>query len=90
MDTSILKTSYAKSIAYIDTTKKKINHTLTQEGKILIKYDTIVQIQNVDKIIERDVPIEVEVIKYKRDTLFWVLAGWAVICILYFIIKLKI
>ena len=26
---------------------------------------------------------EVEVIKYKRDTLFWVLVGWALLCIAY-------
>lgn len=87
IDTSYIKTSLAESTAYLDTTQRKLVHTLTQRGEIKIKYDTIISVQYVDRIIEKDVPIEVEVIKYKRDTFFWILLGWAVICVLTVIYK---
>ena len=88
VDTSFLKTSLAESIAYLDTTNKKIVHTLTQKGEITTKIDTVVKFQYIDKIIEKEVPVQVEVIKTKYDTLFWVLAGWAVLCIVFVILKL--
>ena len=89
IDTSYIKTSIAESIAYVDTTERKLHHTLKQTGALKVKYDTIISVQYVDRVITKDVPIEVEVIKYKRDTFFWVLLGWALLCIGYAIIKLK-
>lgn len=83
VDTSYLKTSLAESVAYLDTVERKLHHTLTQKGEVKIKYDTIVKVQYVDRIIKQDVPVQVEVVKYKRDTFFWVLLGWAVLCIAY-------
>lgn len=88
MDTSYLRTSYAESVAYVDTVKRKLHHTLEQRGEVKIKYDTIVKVQYVDRIIKQDVPIEVEVIKYKRDTLFWCLLAWAIFCVV--LVGLKI
>lgn len=90
LDTSYLKTSVAESVAYVDTTKRKLHHTLTQKGEIKVVYDTIVKVQYVDKYITKDVPVTVEVIKYKRDALFWVLVAWAAVCIVYVIVKLTI
>lgn len=87
VDTSYLKTSLAESTAYLDTINRKIHHTLTQRGEIKIKYDTVFKVQYVDRIVEKDVPIEVEVIKYKRDTFFWVLLGWAILCVFGLILK---
>lgn len=89
VDTSYLKTTLAESTAYLDTTQRKLVHTLTQKGELEIIYDTIVKFQYVDKVIEKEVPVEVEVIKYKRDALFWVLVCWALLCIGYTVIKLK-
>lgn len=83
IDTSYLKTSLAESVAYLDTTERKLHHTLTQKGEVKIKYDTIVKVQYVDRIVEKEVPVEVEVIKYKRDTFYWVLLGWAALCVGY-------
>lgn len=80
MDTSYLKTSVAESIAYVDTANKKLNHTLTQKGEIKTVHDTIIKITYKDVFIEKEVPVTVEVIKYKRDALFWCLVGWAVFC----------
>lgn len=82
IDTSFLKTSLAESVAYLDTVERKLHHTLTQKGEVKIKYDTIVKVQYVDRIIKQDVPVQVEVIKYKRDALFWCLLGWAVFCVI--------
>lgn len=90
IDTSYLKTSLAESIAYIDTLERKLHHTLTQKGEIKIKYDTIVKVEYVDRIITKEVPVEVEVIKYQRDTFFWVLLGWAVLCFGFAIIRFLI
>ena len=88
IDTSYLETSVAKSTAYLDTAKRKLHHTLEQTGTIKYVYDTVHVVEYVDRIIERDVPVEVEVIKYKRDALFWVLVGWALLCIAYAVIKI--
>lgn len=88
LDTSYLKTSVAESVAYLDTAKRRLHHTLEQKGTIKTVYDTIIKVQYVDRIVEKDVPVEVEVIKYKRDTLFWVLVGWALLCIAYAVLKL--
>lgn len=88
IDTSYLRTSYAESYAYIDTTERKLHHTLSQRGEVKVKFDTIVKIQYVDRIVEKDVPIEVEVIKYKRDTFFWVLLGWATFCVVAVILSI--
>lgn len=88
IDTSYLQTSFAESIAYVDTTKHKLHHTLRQRGEIKIEYDTIVKVQYVDRVIKQDVPIEVEVIKYKRDSLFWGLLAWAILCLLIFVLSI--
>lgn len=90
IDTSYLKTSIAESVAYLDTAKKKLHHTLTQNGEIKTKYDTIIKIEYEERLIEREIPVEVEKIKYKRDALFWVLAVWAIICIIYGILKINL
>lgn len=82
IDTSFLKTSLAESVAYLDTVERKLHHTLTQKGEVKIKYDTIVKVQYIDRIIKQDIPVQVEVIKYKRDALFWCLLGWAVFCVI--------
>lgn len=87
IDTSYIKTTLAESTAYLDTTQRKLHHTLKQTGELKVKYDTIISVQYVDRIIEKDVPIEVEVIKYKRDTFFWVLLGWALLCVVVVILK---
>lgn len=88
IDTSYLRTSYAESCAYVDTTERKLHHTLSQRGEVKVKFDTIVKIQYVDRIVEKDVPIEVEVIKYKRDSLFWGLLAWAILCVVAVILSI--
>lgn len=67
--TSILRTSVALSEAKIE--KGMLHHRLEQKGQVKAQIDTVVTVQYVDRIIEKEVPIEVEVVKYKRDTIFW-------------------
>ena len=90
MDTSYLKTNVAESIAYVDTAKRKIHHTLTQKGELTGELDTIIKVQYVNRVIEKNIPVKVEVIKYKRDSLFWVLSAWALICFVTVFLKLFI
>ena len=87
IDTSYLKTSIAESIAYIDTTKMQLHHTLEQKGTLEVRYDTIVKVEYVDRIITKDVPIiqEIEVPRY--DTFFWILLGWTLFTILVMILR---
>jgi hypothetical protein len=88
IDTSYLETSVAKSLAYLDTTKRKLHHTLEQKGTIKYIHDTVHVVEYIDRIVEKEVPVEIEVVKYKRDSLFWVLVGWALLCVAYAIIKI--
>lgn len=90
LDTSYLKTSLAESVAYLDTAKKQIHHTLEQKGTVQVQYDTVVKFEYVDRVITKEIPVEVEVIKYKRDALFWVLVGWALFTILIVLLRLCI
>ena len=90
MDTSFLKTSLAESMAYIDTTNNKLQHSLTQKGNLKVLIDTVVEVQYVDRIVNRDVPVEVEVIKYKRDLLFWLLIGLEIFSLMYIAAKIYI
>lgn len=67
--TSILRTSVALSEARVE--KGTLHHRLEQKGQVKAQIDTVVTVQYVDRIIEKEIPIEVEVVKYKRDTIFW-------------------
>lgn len=69
IDTSILETSVAKSVAFLDATKRKIHHTLEQKGQLKVEIDTCYITKIEEKIVYQDRPIEVEV--PKRDNIFW-------------------
>lgn len=88
LDTSYLKTSVAESVAYLDTAKRQIHHELAQNGHLQAVLDTVIVVEYVDRVIEKEVPVEVEIIKYRRDALFWVLVGWALLCLIYAIMKI--
>lgn len=88
IDTSYLETTVAKSTAYLDTSRRKLHHTLEQKGTIEYVYDTVHVVEYVDRVYEKEVPVEVTVTEYKRDALFWVLVGWAIVCIVYAVLKI--
>ena len=78
--TSILRTSIAFSEARIHN--GSLHHRLEQKGSIKTKIDTIIKVQYVDKIIEKEIPVEVIVEKYKRDSFFWISIIFNIIIIL--------
>lgn len=88
--TSILRTSVALSEAKVE--KGMLHHKLEQNGTILTQIDTVIKMQYVDKIIEKEVPVEVEVIKYKRDTIYWfsIILNVVVLMVILFKIYLKL
>lgn len=88
IDTSYLETSVASSIAYLDTVNRQLHHELAQKGHLQAILDTVIVVEYVDKVIEKEVPVEVEIIKYRRDALFCVLVGWALLCLAYAILKI--
>lgn len=62
VDTSNLETSVAKSQAYLDTINKKMVHTLTNKKTSLpVKIDTIVKVQYLNKVVEKEIIQEVPV-----------------------------
>lgn len=69
IDTSVLETSIAKSMAYLDTTERKLHHTLEQKGELKTTIDTFYITKVEEKIVYQDKPIPVEV--PKRDNIFW-------------------
>ena len=89
--TSILRTSVALSEAKIE--KGMLHHKLEQQGQIKTVYDTIVTVQYVDRIVEKDKIIEVEVEKkYIPEWCYWCLIYAIVLTLLvafYVYLKLK-
>lgn len=69
LDTSVINTSYAKSVAYLDTNLMTINHSLEQKGKIQVPIDTILITKEVIK--ENEIPVYYEKTIPKRDGYYW-------------------
>lgn len=86
IDTSILETSVAKSTAYLDTTKRKLHHTLEQKGQLKVEIDTCYITKIEEKIVYQDRPIEVEV--PKRDNIFWFSIIFNIVILLIAIMRL--
>ena len=88
IDTSVIKTSYAESIAYIDTLNKEIVHTLEQKGELKTPIDTMYLINYIDREVEKVVIKEVEVEVPEYNGFFYFLLSYFVLCLLYFIFKI--
>lgn len=94
LDTLFMDIETASSKAYLDTTNMLLRGELKSKKKEVVKYQTIIEYRDrVDTVyIKEPQPYEVEKIKYKRDTLFWMSLIGNIIVILYlaFRIYLKI
>lgn len=75
--TSILSTSLATSEAKIQ--KGMLHHSLEQKGTIPVRIDTVVTVQYVDRIVEKEIPIITEVEKPYIPTFFWIITIYAAI-----------
>ena len=74
---SQISTSLAFSEAKVE--KGILTHTLEQKGQIKTKIDTFFMVKYIDRIVEKEVPVEVEVEKPYIPTFFWIVAIYAVI-----------
>lgn len=88
IDTSYLETSVARSVAYLDKEKKQLAHSLEQKGEVKTKYDTVIVVEYVDKYIEREIPVPVEVEKPYIPDFFWIVTIYAAIISTWWLIKL--
>lgn len=87
---SVLRTSVAESEAKIQ--QGMLHHSLKQTGKVKVKVDTVVRVQYVDRLINKEVPVEVvKEVKYIPD-LYWysLIFNVIVLCYIAFKIYLKI
>lgn len=67
---SILSTKLATSEARVE--KGMLHHKLTQKGALKAQIDTVVTVQYIDRIINKEIPIEVIVEKKVIPTWCWV------------------
>lgn len=74
---SQISTSLAFSEAKVE--KGVLTHTLEQKGQIYAKIDTFFMVKYIDRIVEKEVPVEVEVEKPYIPTIFWIMAIYAAI-----------
>ena len=74
---SQISTSLAFSEAKVE--KGILTHTLEQKGQIKTKIDTFFMVKYIDRIVEKEVPVEVEVEKPYIPTFFWIVAIYAAI-----------
>jgi hypothetical protein len=90
--TSVLTTSLAHSEAKID--KGILTHTLEQKGSVKTQIDTFFVVEYVDRIVEKEVPIRVEVEKEVIPNWMWWAFIYGIVLTLvligYIIIKVKL
>ena len=82
---SQISTSLAFSEAKVE--KGVLTHTLEQKGQIKAKIDTFFMVKYIDRIVEKEVPVEVEVEKPYIPTFFWIVTIYAAIITLFIAFK---
>lgn len=82
---SQISTSLAFSEAKVE--KGILTHTLEQKGQIKAKIDTFFMVKYIDRIVEKEVPVEVEVEKPYIPTFFWIVTIYAAIITLFIALK---
>ena len=74
---SQISTSLAFSEAKVE--QGVLTHTLEQKGQIKTKKDSFFMVKYIDRIVEKEVPVEVEVEKPYIPTFFWMVTIYAAI-----------
>lgn len=87
-DSSHLETKYAVSDAVIDTTGYLRHILKNKSGDIPVRVVTKEIISYRDSIITKEVPIEVEVIKYKYNKIFYFFLIWFFVTFCIYLVKL--
>ena len=92
LDTLIMNTKYAKSISYLDTTTNTLQGTLEQLDSVPVKTKIVFKdrIITQEKIVEKEIPVEV--VREKKVTPKWI--WWSLGCnlliLLFLILKMKL
>ena len=74
---SQISTSLAFSEAKVE--QGVLTHTLEQKGQIKAQIDTFFVVKYIDRIVEKEVPVEVEIEKPYIPAFFWVVTIYAAI-----------
>ena len=82
---SQISTSLAFSEAKVE--KGILTHTLEQKGQIKTKIDTFFMVKYIDRIVEKEVPVEVEIEKPYIPVFFWIVTIYAAIITLFIAFK---
>ena len=82
---SQISTSLAFSEAKVE--KGILTHTLEQKGQIKAKIDTFFMVKYIDRIVEKEVPVEVEIEKPYIPIFFWIVTIYAAIITLLIALK---
>lgn len=78
---SVIQGNLSRSEAFIRN--GQLNHTLEEKGSVKVVYDTLVTVQYVDRIVEKDKIVEVEVEKkYIPEWCWWCLIYAVVLTLL--------
>lgn len=84
--TSVLTGKISRSTAFIQ--KGELHHTLEEKGSLKAKIDTFFVVEYVDRIIKKEIPIEVEVEKKVTPTWCWYCLIYSIILTLLIAFKL--
>ena len=82
---SQISTSLAFSEAKVE--KGVLTHTLEQKGQIKASIDTFFMVKYIDRIVEKEVPVEVEIEKPYIPIFFWIVTIYAAIITLFIALK---
>ena len=82
---SQISTSLAFSEAKVE--QGVLTHTLEQKGQIKAPIDTFFVVEYIDRIVEKEVPVEVEIEKPYIPAFFWVVTIYAAIITLLIAVK---
>ena len=74
---SQISTSLAFSEAKVE--QGVLTHTLEQKGQIKAQIDTFFVVEYIDRIVEKEVPVEVEIEKPYIPAFFWIVTIYAAI-----------
>ena len=92
LDTLVMNTKYAKSVSYLDTTTNTLQGTLEQLDSVPVKTKIVFKdrIITQEKIVEKEIPVEVVREKKVTPKWIWWSLGFNFLILLYLIVKLKL
>lgn len=92
LDTLVMNTKYAKSISYLDTTTNTLQGTLEQLDSVPVKTKIVFKdrIITQEKIVEKEIPVEVVREKKVTPKWIWWSLGLNFLIFVIFLLRLKL